>query len=109
MTLDGLIGRDGGTCVWCGRAPWRADLTAEHLLPRTRHGHGMAENLALACRRCNKRRRTRSVAAYVRAQREAGERPRLDLLQAALARLSQSASRRHAEYARRELQLLSRL
>ena len=95
--------------MWCGRAPWRGDLTAEHLLPRARRGHGVSENLALACRRCNKRRRTRSVAAYVRAQLDAGERPRLDLLRAALERLSHSASRRHAEYGRRELQLLSRL
>jgi 5-methylcytosine-specific restriction endonuclease McrA len=109
MTLEGLIGRDGGICVWCGRAPWRRDLTAEHLLPRARHGHGVAENLALACRPCNRRRRTRSVAAYVRAQMEAGERPRIDLLRDALERLGESTSRRHAEYAQRELQLLSRL
>ena len=78
-------------------------------MPRARHGHAVAENLALACRRCNRRRRTRSVAAYVRAQSDAGERPRLDLLQEALVRLSRSSSRRHAHYARRELQLLSRL
>ena len=109
VTVDRLIGRDGGICVWCGRAPWRADLTAEHLLPRARHGHGLAENLTLACRRCNRRRRTRSVAAYVRAQIDAGEHPRLDLLREALERLSRSASRRHAQYARRELQLLGRL
>lgn len=69
----------------------------------------MAENLALACRSCNRRRRTRSVAAYVRAQFEAGEHPRLDLVQSALQRLSRSSSRRHAEYARRELHLLERL
>jgi HNH endonuclease len=109
VTVDGLIGRDGGVCVWCGRAPWRADLTAEHLLPRARRGHGVAENLALACRRCNRHRRTRSVAAYVRAQIAAGERPRVDLIRAALERLSRSASRRHADYARRELELLNRL
>ncbi|MBV8713032.1 MAG: HNH endonuclease [Solirubrobacterales bacterium] len=109
MTLDSLIGRDGGICVWCGRSPWRTDLTAEHLLPRARHGHAFAENLALACRRCNRRRRTRSVSAYVRAQIHAGERPRLDLLRAALERLSRSGSRAHAQYARRELQLLGRL
>ena len=109
MTLESLIGRDGGMCVWCGHVPWRTDLTAEHLLPRARHGRGVPENLALACRRCNRRRRTRSVAAYLRSQLEAGQRPRLDLLRAALERLSQSASRRHADYARRELQLLSRL
>jgi hypothetical protein len=109
VTLDGLIERDDGICVWCGREPWRADLTAEHLLPRARRGHGIAENLAVACRRCNRRRRTRSVAAYVRAQIDAGEVPRVDLLRDALQRLSRSPSRRHAEYARRELQLLDRV
>jgi len=45
----------------------------------------------------------------VRAQIGAGERPRVDLIQGALERLSQSESRRHADYARRELELLSRL
>jgi 5-methylcytosine-specific restriction endonuclease McrA len=109
VTLDGLIGRDGGICVWCGSSPWRADLTAEHLLPRARRGHGVEENLALACRRCNRRRRTRSVAAYVRAQINAGERPRVDLIRDALERLSHSSSGRHADYARRELVLLRRL
>lgn len=109
MTLDSLIERDDGVCVWCGRAPWRSDLSAEHLLPRARQGHGIPENLAVACRRCNKRRRTRSVAAYVRDLLGAGERPRLDLLTGALERLSQSGSRRHVDYARRELDLLSRV
>jgi hypothetical protein len=49
------------------------------------------------------------VAAYVRAQIDAGEVPRVDLLRDALQRLSRSPSRRHAEYARRELQLLDRV
>jgi hypothetical protein len=67
------------------------------------------ENLAVACRRCNKQRRTKSVAAYVRAQRSAGAEPRLDLLTAALERLSASPSCAHAEYGRRQLALLDRL
>ncbi|MBV8988225.1 MAG: HNH endonuclease [Solirubrobacterales bacterium] len=109
VTLERVIARDGGICVWCGRQPWREDLTAEHLLPRARQGHGVADNLAVACRACNKRRRTRSIAAYLRAQLEVGETPRVDLLRHALERLSRSASRRHADYGRRELQLLQRL
>jgi 5-methylcytosine-specific restriction endonuclease McrA len=109
MTLESLITRDGGTCVWCGRELWRRDLTAEHILPRTRNGRGVPENLAVACRRCNKQRRTKSVVAYVRAQRSAGAEPRLDLLTAALERLSASPSCAHAEYGRRQLALLDRL
>jgi 5-methylcytosine-specific restriction endonuclease McrA len=107
--LDALIDRDGGVCVWCGRRLWRADLTAEHLLPRARNGRGAAENLTVACRRCNRRRRTRSVAAEVRARREAGEAPRVDLLRRALERLAASEVRSHAAYARRQMELLDRL
>jgi 5-methylcytosine-specific restriction endonuclease McrA len=109
MTRESLIGRDGGICVWCGREPWPADLTAEHLLPRARHGRTVPENLAVACRACNKRRRTKPVVAYVRAQRHDGQEPRVDLLEAALRRMSGSGSPVHAEYAARQLALLDRL
>jgi 5-methylcytosine-specific restriction endonuclease McrA len=109
MTLENLISRDGEVCIWCGRELWRRDLTAEHLLPKARSGRGVPENLAVACRRCNKRRRTKSVVAYVRALSDAGERPRLDLLTEALERLSRSSSRPHTQYAVRQLALLRRL
>ncbi len=109
MTLDALIARDGGVCVWCGRAPWIDDLTAEHLLPRSRSGRGLPENLAVACRTCNRLRRSKPVSAYVRAQLQDGRRPRLDLLRAALERLSTSASREHADYGRRQLALMRRI
>lgn len=109
MTRENLIGRDGAVCVWRGREPWTADLTVEHLLPRSRRGRTVPENLAVACRRCNKRRRTKPVVAYVRALRQDGREPRLDLLEAALRRLSRSESLAHASYARRQLALLSRL
>jgi hypothetical protein len=84
-------------------------MTVEHLLPRSRRGRGLPENLALACRRCNKRRRTRPVAAYVRAQLQDGYSPRIDLLVAALERLGTSGSREHAAYARRQLALMDRM
>ena len=101
--------RDGAVCVWCGREPWPSDLTAEHLLPRSRRGRTVPENLAVACRGCNKRRRTKPVVSYVREQVQAGNAPRVDLLCDALDRLSRSPSPAHADYARRQLTLLSRL
>jgi hypothetical protein len=107
--LDNLISRDGPACVWCGREPWRADLTAEHLLPRARRGRTTADNLAVACRACNKGRRTKPVVAYVRAQFGAGLQPRLDLLTAALKRLAQSSVPDHAAYGARQLELLHRM
>ncbi len=103
-----MIARDGAACVWCGREPWRRDLTAEHLLPRSRGGRGIAENLAVACRSCNRRRRSKGIAAYVRERERAGDEPQPDLLAVALTRLSGSASQPHAEYGRRQLGLLSR-
>lgn len=109
MTREHLIGRDDGICVWCGRKPWAADLTAEHLLPRARRGRTVPENLAVACRSCNKRRRTKPVVAYVRSQRADGFEPRIDLIEGALERLTRSGSSAHAEYARRQLALLMRL
>lgn len=109
MTRESLITRDGGTCVWCGREPWAADLTAEHLLPRSRRGRTVPENLAVACRACNKRRRTMPVVAYVRARRQDGVEPRVDLIEAALGRLRHSGAPAHAEYAARQLALLERL
>jgi hypothetical protein len=109
MTRELLIGRDGGICVWCGREPWTTDLTAEHLLPRSRRGRTVPENLTVACRACNKRRRTKPVVAYVRSQQADGYEPRMDLLESALERMSRSDSAAHAEYARRQLALLERL
>jgi 5-methylcytosine-specific restriction endonuclease McrA len=107
--LDELILRDGARCVWCGRQPWREDLTVEHLLPRTRRGRGTPDNLAVACRACNRRRGATPVAAYVRAEREAGRPPRVDLVRDALARLAQSATPEHAAYGDRQLELLERI
>lgn len=108
MGIDQLIARDGPTCVWCGRDPWRRDLTAEHLLPRSRRGRTRPENLVVACRSCNRRRRSRPVSAYVREQHEAGATPRVDLLSQALNRLAESESAVHAHYGRRQLELLQR-
>lgn len=107
--VDALIERDGAACVWCGAERWRRDLTAEHLLPRSRGGRGRPENLAVACRRCNRRRRTRPVVAFVRELRESGVPVSAEPLLAALRRLGESASAPHAEYGRRQLALLDRL
>ncbi len=63
----------------------------------------------MACRGCNKRRRSQPVAAYLRAQLAAGRRPRIDRLEAVLERLAVSASREHAAYGLRQLGLVRRI
>jgi hypothetical protein len=109
MTIQALIERDGSACVWCGREPWRTDLTAEHVFPRSRGGRTSPENLTVACRACNKRRGTRPVVAFARAQLDAGIQPRGDLLTASLERLAASDRRDLAAYAQRQRALLDRL
>src|SRR5829696_7313326 len=96
-SLGGLIDRDGPCCVWCGSEPWRRDLTMEHLLPRSRGGRTEDENLVVACRRCNRARRSRPVVAYVRELSGTGRAPRLTTLRLALGRLRASARRAHRD------------
>ena len=95
--------------MWCGRTSWPRDLTVEHLLPKTRGGRGIPENLAVACRRCNRRRGAKPVVAYVRERIDAGEKPDIALLRTSLERLSASTSRPHADYGARQLALLARV
>lgn len=109
MTLEALIERDGPECVWCGRAPWRTDLTAEHIFPRSRGGRTSPENLTVACRACNKRRGTKPVVAYVRSLLEEGVSPRGESLLVGLGRLAASDRRDLAAYGSRQLVLLERL
>jgi hypothetical protein len=109
MTLQALIERDGPTCVWCGRAPWHTDLTAEHIVPRSRGGRTSPENLTVACRSCNKRRGTKPVVSFVRSLLDEGGRPRGESLLVGLGRLAASDRRDLAAYGTRQLALLERL
>jgi 5-methylcytosine-specific restriction endonuclease McrA len=65
----GVLGRDGHTCIYCGVQPggrhggkWvtRADLTVDHLIPRSRGGGNTWGNTACACRWCNNRKADRT-------------------------------------------------
>ena len=107
MRIERLIERDGPACVWCGREVWREDLTAEHLLPRSKDGTGRDRNLLLACRSCNKERRSRPAAAYASERLAAGLRPRFDLLRAAFERLAQSSHKEERAYAARQRERLA--
>lgn len=104
-----ILERDGSACVWCGHEPWPRDLTLEHLLPRSSGGHATPANLAPACRPCNRARRSRPVAAYVRELIGAGRAPRMAVLESALERLSGSARAAESAYGERQLELLRRL
>jgi len=106
VTVDHLIERDGPGCVWCGRELWRRDLTLEHVVPRSRGGHMTEENALVACRRCNKRRGSRPVDAYVRELLREGTAVNVPVLRESLARLAASSRRVHREAGTRQLRRL---
>ena len=99
VTIEQLIERDGPGCVWCGRELWRGDLTLEHVVPRSRGGHMTADNALVACRRCNRRRGSRPVDAYVRELLREGVEVNVEVVNRALGRLGQSTRRAHREAA----------
>lgn len=45
-----IFQRDGNRCVYCGLS---ADLTLDHVIPKSRGGSHEPENLVTACRPCN--------------------------------------------------------
>lgn len=49
VSRRGVLRRDGGRCVYCGRAA----NTIDHVLPRSRGGRNAWENLVACCFRCN--------------------------------------------------------
>lgn len=104
--IETLIERDGAHCLWCGAEPWHEDLSVEHLCPRSRGGITEEENLAVACRRCNRRRRSRSAASYAGERAVAGANPDFGLLERLLRRLAGSERRAMRAYAVRELRHL---
>jgi hypothetical protein len=81
----------------------------EHVLPRSRGGRTEDENLLVACRRCNKARRSRPVVAYLREVLGLGREPRLDAIRRALERMRSSERRAHRGYGTTQLRLIERL
>jgi 5-methylcytosine-specific restriction endonuclease McrA len=55
-----LFARDGWRCVYCGSASGR--LTLDHVVPRSRGGDSVWENVVTCCAPCNHRKGNRSLA-----------------------------------------------
>jgi 5-methylcytosine-specific restriction endonuclease McrA len=54
--------RDHWTCQYCGRQPGGAELTIDHVVPRSQGGVSTWENCVLACIDCNKHKADRTPA-----------------------------------------------
>ena len=59
-TRHSVLLRDNFTCQYCGAAPGRANLTLDHILPRSRGGQTSWDNVATACKVCNLRKGDRT-------------------------------------------------
>ncbi len=57
LSRRGVFLRDGGRCQYCGR---RAE-SIDHVVPRSRGGQHVWENVVAACRRCNTTKRDRML------------------------------------------------
>ena len=55
-----VLARDLYTCQYCGAEPGRAELTVDHILPRSRGGLSTWENVVTACGACNRRKGNRT-------------------------------------------------
>ena len=54
-----LFARDGWQCVYCGTTAGR--LTLDHVIPRSKGGESIWENVVTACAPCNLRKGDRSL------------------------------------------------
>ncbi|HKX33070.1 MAG TPA: HNH endonuclease [Blastocatellia bacterium] len=55
-----ILARDRHRCQYCGRHGTAFDLTLDHILPKSRGGRSLAENLVASCKACNNRKSDRT-------------------------------------------------
>ena len=55
-----ILARDHYRCQYCGKRGTAFDLTLDHILPKSRGGRTISENLVSACQACNGRKGNRT-------------------------------------------------
>ncbi|HZS03855.1 MAG TPA: HNH endonuclease [Blastocatellia bacterium] len=55
-----ILIRDKHRCQYCGRRGTQFDLTLDHIIPRSRGGQSVPENLCASCKECNQRKGDRT-------------------------------------------------
>ncbi len=56
LSRKNILLRDHNTCQYCGQIFSPADLTLDHVFPRSRGGPSNWDNLVACCKRCNNRK-----------------------------------------------------
>ena len=57
ITRRAVLARDSWTCQYCGST--KSGLTVDHVIPRSRGGKSVWENIVAACATCNRRKGNR--------------------------------------------------
>ena len=57
ITRKAVLARDSWTCQYCGSS--KPGLTVDHVIPRSRGGESIWENIVAACPSCNRRKGNR--------------------------------------------------
>jgi 5-methylcytosine-specific restriction endonuclease McrA len=60
LSRKNILMRDRYTCQYCHRVLPSADLTLDHVIPRSRSGESAWENLVACCHGCNNRKGSRT-------------------------------------------------
>ena len=60
ITRKAVLARDAWTCQYCGSE--RGGLTVDHVIPRSRGGESVWENIVASCAPCNRRKGNRLPA-----------------------------------------------
>lgn len=61
--LAAIVELSGGCCAYCGRK--RRAMHFEHCTPLARGGSNTADNLVMACKRCNLKKGRKTVLEFV--------------------------------------------
>src|SRR6516165_2336988 len=59
LSRKNILLRDRNTCQYCGAVHAAAELTLDHVIPRSRGGSSTWENLVACCHPCNRKKGTR--------------------------------------------------
>lgn len=60
VTRKNIFLRDGFRCMYCGARSPKVILELEHIVPRSRGGKNVWENLVAGCHECNQKKRDRT-------------------------------------------------
>ncbi len=60
LSRKNILLRDRYTCQYCGRTAPAAELTMDHVIPRSRGGESTWENLVTSCIECNNKKGNRT-------------------------------------------------